>query len=225
MPTPFMYSGMQHVMPHPKPVRRKTSALDGYYKNGIPTVNANIGDTITYDVPGHTPGTVFLVQANNGQPGYRGPFTVPMAPYLLTVKDHTGLVTNIVYDKDPAQGGVVIETDQIYINQPTGPPSSTGPGGPVNAPCGYDANGNPIQYSVVAGTGQINCPPVKATATPPGTPPPVGPPSVTSSPTTVTTGGPGGTPGGGTPGGSTDNTGTLILVAAAVALFLVAGGK
>ena len=129
MPTPFMYAGTRHMMPHPKPVRRKTSALDGYYKDGNPVATAYIGDTLTWNVPGYPTGWVYLVQYNNGQPGYNKEFWNPMAPYTLSEKDHTGLVQNTVYDKNPAQGGAVIETDSIYVYpRPTAQQGTTSSG-------------------------------------------------------------------------------------------------
>lgn len=80
----------------------------GYYKNGQPVTSANWGDTITFDVPGHTPGTVFLDQRVNGQRGYFGPFQVPMAPVTLGPAQPQGTWFNYVYDKDPTQGGATL---------------------------------------------------------------------------------------------------------------------
>jgi hypothetical protein len=230
---------------HPRPLPRKTSFLDGYYKNGIAVNQAAMGDTLTYNVPGAT-SPVFLVQTVNGTPGYRGLFPIPMAPYMMTPgRDAQGTINNTVYNRDPAAGGSVIETDSIFIGPVTGPPASTGPTAPVctdaagnivpcgspSAPCGLDAStGQPIPWSIGASVaGQPNsviCPtppaktPAKAPA-PGGSPTapfapsiPANPPSVFITPSTA-------------PPAATaeDNSGTLILVAAAIALLMVAGGK
>ena len=147
-----------------------------------------------------------------------------MAPYLLSASDHTGLITNTVYDKDPAAGGVVIETDYITINPQTAAGTTTsgttpGGGSPGTGPtC-------PTGWGIQGGG-------------------PYGPaicvPPVTTSPSTTPAPAPGGsgatvTTGGGTPvveptpitygAPSSDSGGMLILAAAAIALLLVAGGK
>jgi hypothetical protein len=89
--------------------------LKGYTKNGAPTITAQWGDTIVWDIPGHSPGTVFLRQTVNGVLGYNGTISVPTAPITLGPGQPTGIWYNTVYDKDPAQGGVVIETDTLTI--------------------------------------------------------------------------------------------------------------
>lgn len=141
-----MLGGNRSLLLHPRPLRRKTSYLDGYYKNGIPVTTAQIGDNVSYDVPGHSPGQVFLVQTVNGAPNYSGPFTVPMPARLLGPGDKTGLYQNTVYDR---QGGTVIETDSLQVNPSPYTQGGGGPSQPINCGpglvpyAGYtDANGN-----------------------------------------------------------------------------------
>jgi len=224
---------------HPRPVQRKTSFLDGYYKNSVPVTQAMMGDTLTYDVPGHSPGTVFLVQTVNNVPGYRGNFPVPMAPYTMTPgRDQSGQYNNVVYDKDPVAGGVVIETDGIFIGQVTGAPVSSGTGSTPGLTCppGFvpyasytDPRGNVqppgCQRASTPATGTATVPGGGGGTT--GTTSAGGGSTSTTTTTTTTGGGGGGTPGPGpaAPGPGGDNSGMLILAAAAVAMFLVMSGK
>lgn len=203
------------LLDHPRPLRRKTSELDGYYKNGIPITSAMIGDTVTWDVPGHSPGTVYLVQNVNGQPGYMGPIAVPMAPFLLTPAQQTGLWSNTVYDK---QGGNVIEADSLTIlaqqtNQNVKPPTG------IQCPDGYtyyasytDQNGN-VQPPGCMVTPQKTGTTTTPTATGGGS----GGGSSSTTTTTSTTTSSGGT----TPTAAAPPNDTLLLVAVAALAFLM----
>lgn len=143
------------------------SMLRGYYKNGQPITSANWGDTITFDVPGHSPSTVFLDQRVNGQRGYFGPFQVPMSPFTLGPSQPQGTWFNYVYSSDPTQpGAALFEQSTLQIgpapSAPAPKPVSTSPVTSL-APGGDTTQGTSIQVGSTSGSGSAT-----ATALAPG---------------------------------------------------------
>lgn len=56
-----------------------------FYKNGVPAVAANVGDAITFDVPGYP--RIWLFQMQDARTQYDGIVSVPIAPYTLQDRD------------------------------------------------------------------------------------------------------------------------------------------
>jgi hypothetical protein len=113
---------------------RGLSGVRGYYISGSPVNTASYGDSLTYNVPGQPPGTIWLEQYVNGVLGYNGPFTIPMSPYTLSRKDQIGLWQSNAYAYQNGQKGYLLEQSNLYVTgsaQMT--PGSTGapPSGPL----------------------------------------------------------------------------------------------
>ena len=187
----MIYGGHRTLSPHPRPLRRKTSALDGYYKNGIPVTTMQVGETVTYDVPG-APRQVYLVQTVNGVQSFNGPYSLPMAPYTLNVNDRPGTYVNMVYDKSPSSGGVLLESDSAtLLPAPASPytqPSATPT--PTLVPC-------PTGFVRTSSGGCYPEGPVPAPATAVTTPTQTAQPTIRTTTTTSTSSTGGGASGGG----------------------------
>jgi hypothetical protein len=106
---------------------RGLGAVRGYYNTGGSHITtAQIGDTITYNVPGQPAGTIWLEQYVNGTLGYNGPFSIPMAPYKLSPKDQLGNWISYAYSYASGQKGDLLEYSTLYVMVP-----QQAPGAPV----------------------------------------------------------------------------------------------
>jgi hypothetical protein len=134
---------------------RGLGRLSQYYdSNGSPINTAMIGDTITFNVPGQPPGTIWLEQTVNGQPGYTGPFQIPMKPYTLTHNDQTGGWQNRAYSYLNGQKGPLLEISALIVNpnpntsQPGSAPPSVVVQGPVITGTGVNEAPGPTPVNV-----------------------------------------------------------------------------
>jgi hypothetical protein len=146
---------------------RGLSGVRGYFNAaGFHITTAQVGDTITYNVPGQPAGTIWLEQYVNGALGYNGPFTIPMSPYTLSGKDQLGNWLSYAYTYAGGKKGDLLEYSTLYVMTPQqavapGPgfvPSST-----TTTPVGSPSSGG-------GGGGGSSMPPPVTIATAPSIP-------------------------------------------------------
>jgi hypothetical protein len=75
-----------------------------YDHNGNPVQQIQCGTPYTFDVPGYSPGLVWLEQTHNGAPSFSGAFQVPMPSYISDCVSQVGQYMNTVYTLGGAGG-------------------------------------------------------------------------------------------------------------------------
>lgn len=76
------------------------------------------GQPYTFDVPGFSPGQIWLDQTKNGQPWFSGPFSVPMPSFSADCVSQPGVYVNAVSTVIQGQRGQPIGQTTLTVLSP-----------------------------------------------------------------------------------------------------------